>query len=85
MDLDVWGDQPSGSYRSYAAARVGPYYGSVRGVPDEASTVGFNADLLLGAVFNRRFLAELRYDWTSQVAGTAFDGLTFQIGFFPNP
>ena len=72
-------DEPK-SWRSYAAARFGPYYGRVKGTRDAETTVGLNAHFLLGAVFGRRFIAELRYDWYTELADTNFEGLTFQIG-----
>jgi hypothetical protein len=79
MDELLGEDQPK-SWRSYAAARFGPYYGRIKGVPDDESTIGWNAHFLLGAIFGRRFIAELRYDWYSKIADTNFEGLTFQIG-----
>jgi hypothetical protein len=88
MELEDWGqeDDPSRGkkWRSYAAARVGPYYGKVSGILGGESTVGLNGHLMLGALFGRSFLMELRYDWYTKIADTYFDGVTFQIGFLLN-
>jgi hypothetical protein len=83
---DLWGEEETNSWRSYIAARFGPYYGKVRdprrGIDE--STVGLNGHLVIGALFGRRFLAELRYDWYTEIADVLFEGLTFQIGFLLN-
>jgi hypothetical protein len=90
---ELWGeddeleDEEKKSWRSYVAARFGPFYGKVkdqrRGIDE--STVGLNGHLVLGALFGRQFLAELRYDWYTEIADVLFEGLTFQIGFLLNP
>jgi hypothetical protein len=80
-DISDWAQEESAPWKSYGVARVGPYYGKVSGVPGGETTVGLNAHLVLGVIFGRRFLAELRYDWYTKIADTNFEGLTFQIGF----
>jgi hypothetical protein len=84
---DLFEEEETRSWRSYAAARFGPFYGKLRNRATGAdeSTVGLNGHLVLGALFGRRFLAELRYDWYTEVADTNFEGLTFQVGFLFGP
>ena len=41
--------------------------------------------VVLGAVFGRRFIAELRHDWYTEIADTNFEGVTLQIGFLFGP
>jgi hypothetical protein len=84
-NLDDWSDEPRRSWRSYAAVRVGPYYGTVSRIGGGETTVGLNAHLMIGSIFGRRFLAEIRYDWYTTIADTNFEGFTFQIGYLLNP
>jgi len=83
---DYLGDDEQKSWRTYVAARAGPYYGDAKnrltGVNE--STVGLNGQLVLGGLFGRRFLLELRYDWYTEIAHTRFDGVTVQIGLLLN-
>src|SRR5262249_18822015 len=53
----VGDDDEQKSWRTYVAARVGPYYGDVRNrlTGDNESTVGFNGQLVLGGLFGQRF------------------------------
>jgi hypothetical protein len=64
--------------QSYAAVRVGPYYGKVEDNlqgPDD-SKIGGCANVALGLIIDRRFLVEARYDWFTKLAGNNFNGLT---------
>jgi hypothetical protein len=76
-------EDPSQGWRSYAAARFGPFYGSAKNPAKRTSetTVGLNAHLMIGALFGRHFLAEIRYDWYTQVADLDFEGVTLQVGY----
>jgi hypothetical protein len=68
--------------QSYAALRVGPYYGKVDDNlegPDE-SKIGGCANVALGLIINRQFVLEARYDWFTRLAGNNFNGLTLTVG-----
>jgi len=71
------------SVQPYVTLRAGPYHGRVedRGTGIGESHVGLNVNGACGIIFKRRFYAEVRYDYFSELAGLRFDGVSLSAGF----
>lgn len=72
----------AGSAQTYAAVRIGPYYGKVEApaIGVSANDIGFNANAAVGVIFKERYFVEARYDYFSHFAGFDFEGPTVSAG-----
>lgn len=69
-------------FQPYVSLRGGPYYGKVTRnlTGDSEEKIGLNLNAAYGVTIKKRYYAEIRYDYFTEIAGLDLQGLSISAG-----